>query len=89
MRKPGEWQTYDIVWTAPVFNDDGSLKSPAYVTAFHNGVLVQNHFALSGVTKNTGLPEYTKHGPAPILLQAHQDPSAPISFRNIWLREIP
>ena len=89
MRKPGEWQTYDVIWTAPVFNDDGSVKSPAYVTACHNGVLVQNHFALTGVTKNTGLPEYTKHGPAPILLQAHQDPSAPISFRNIWLRELP
>jgi hypothetical protein len=88
MRKPGEWQTYDIVWTAPVFNDDGTVKSPAYVTAFHNGVLVQNHFALKGVTKNTGLPEYTRHGPAPIMLQAHQDPSAPISFRNIWLREL-
>ena len=88
MRKPGEWQTYDVVWTAPVFNDDGSVKSPAYVTAFHNGVLVQNHFPLLGVTKNTGLPEYTKHGPAPIMLQAHQDPSAPISFRNIWLREL-
>ncbi len=47
-RKPGEWQTYDIVWTAPTFNDDGSLKTPAYVTAFFNGVLVQNHFELMG-----------------------------------------
>jgi hypothetical protein len=89
MRKPGEWQTYDVIWTAPVFGDDGTVKSPAYVTVLHNGVLVQNHFALLGVTKNTGLPEYTKHGPAPIMLQAHQDPSAPISFRNIWLRELP
>jgi hypothetical protein len=89
MRKPGEWQSYDVVWTAPTFNDDGSLKTPAFVTAFHNGVLVQNHFALKGQTKDTGLPEYQKHGPAPIMLQAHGDPSAPISFRNIWLREIP
>ena len=89
MRKPGEWQTYDVIWTAPIFNDEGSVKSAAFVTALHNGVLVQNHFALKGVTKNTGLPEYTKHGPAPIMLQAHQDPSAPISFRNIWLRELP
>lgn len=89
MRKPGEWQTYDVVWTAPVFGEDGSLKSPGYVTAFHNGVLVQNHFALKGQTKYTGLPEYVKHGPAPIMLQAHGDPSPPISFRNIWLREIP
>lgn len=89
MRRPGEWQTYDVVWTAPTFNDDGSLASPAYVTAFHNGVLVQDHFAVKGQTKNTGLPEYQKHGPAPIMLQAHGDPSPPISFRNIWVREIP
>ena len=88
MRKPGEWQTYDVVWTAPTFNADGSLKTPAYVTAFHNGVLVQNHFELKGETRYIGKPEYTKHGPAPIKLQAHGDPSPPISFRNIWVREL-
>jgi len=88
MRKPGEWQVYDVVWTAPQFNGDGSLKSPAYVTAFHNGVLVQNHVALAGVTLHTGKPFYRAHGPAPILLQAHGDPSPPISFRNIWVREL-
>jgi hypothetical protein len=85
-RKPGEWQTYDVIWAAPTFKGDGSLDTPAYVTAFHNGVLVQNHVALKGVTKNTGYPEYKPHGPAPILLQAHGDKSAPISFRNIWVR---
>ncbi len=88
MRKPGEWQTYDVVWTAPTFKADGSLGTPAYVTAFHNGVLVQDHVALKGVTKYIGQPEYKAHGAAPILLQAHGDPSPPISFRNIWLREI-
>ncbi|HYM23103.1 MAG TPA: DUF1080 domain-containing protein, partial [Vicinamibacterales bacterium] len=88
MRKPGEWQVYDVVWTAPQFAADGSLKAPAYVTAFHNGVLVQNHVALAGVTLNTGKPFYKAHGPAPILLQAHGDPSPPISFRNIWVREL-
>jgi hypothetical protein len=88
MRKPGEWQTYDVVWTAPAFNADGSLKSPAYVTVFHNGVLVENHFELKGDTKYIGKPEYKAHGPAPIRLQAHGDPSPPISFRNIWLREL-
>jgi hypothetical protein len=88
MRKPGEWQTYDVVWTAPTFKADGSLATPAYVTAFHNGVLIQNHVALKGVTKHTGQPEYKSHGPAPILLQAHGDPSPPISFRNIWVREL-
>jgi len=89
MRKPGEWQVYDVIWTAPTFNDDGTVKSPAYVTAFHNGALVQNHVALKGNTEYIGLPAYHKHGPAPILLQAHGDPSPPISFRNIWLRELP
>jgi hypothetical protein len=88
MRKPGEWQTYDVVWTAPVFNADGSLRSPAYVTAFHNGVLVQNHAQLRGDTKYIGTPEYKAHGALPIRLQAHGDPSPPISFRNIWVREL-
>ena len=88
-RKPGEWQTYDVVWTAPLFNPDGSLKSPAYVTALFNGVLVQNHFELKGETLYIGKPFYRKHGAAPIKLQAHGDKSAPIGFRNIWVRELP
>jgi hypothetical protein len=89
MRKPGEWQVYDVVWTAPTFNTDGSMKTPGMVTAFHNGVLVQNNAVLKGGTVYTGQPAYHAHGPAPILLQAHGDPSPPISFRNIWLRELP
>lgn len=88
MRKPGDWQSYDIVWTAPAFNADGSLKSPAAVTAFHNGVLVQNHFVLKGETLYIGTPAYKAFDGAPIKLQAHGDPSPPISFRNIWVREI-
>lgn len=88
MRPNGQWQTYDVVWTAPVFNVDGSVKSPAYLTAFHNGVLIQDHVALTGETVYQGKPRYTKHGPSPIKLQAHGDPSAPISFRNIWIREL-
>ncbi|HEX7802503.1 MAG TPA: DUF1080 domain-containing protein [Pseudoxanthomonas sp.] len=87
-RKPGEWQTYDVVWTAPRFNDDGSLKSPARVTAFINGVLMQNNVELQGTTVYIGKPSYKKHGPAPIKLQDHGDPSEPISFRNIWVREL-
>ncbi|HEY1870170.1 MAG TPA: DUF1080 domain-containing protein [Chitinophagaceae bacterium] len=87
-KKPGEWQSYDIIWTAPRFNDDGSLKSPARVTAFHNGVLVQNNYELKGVTKYIGTPEYKKHGACPIKLQAHGDTSEPISYRNIWVREL-
>jgi alpha-3'-ketoglucosidase len=89
MRKPGEWNVYDVVWTAPTFKSDGSLATPAYVTAFHNGVLVQNHVALTGPTLYIGKPEYKAHGAAPIKLQAHGDPSAPISFRNIWARVLP
>jgi 3-keto-disaccharide hydrolase len=87
-RKPGEWQAYDIIWTAPTFNADGSIKTPAYVTAFHNGVLVQNHFELKGETVYIGKPQYKKYDTAPIKLQAHGDPSPPISFRNIWVREL-
>ena len=87
-RKPGEWQRYDVAWTAPRFNANGSLKSPAYVTVFFNGVLVQNHFELKGETRYIGQPYYKSHGPAPIMLQAHGDPSQPISFRNIWVREL-
>lgn len=87
-RKPGEWQAIDVLWHAPVFATDGSLKTPAYVTAFLNGVLIQDHVALKGETVYIGKPAYTAHGPAPIKLQAHGDPSAPISFRNIWVRDI-
>jgi hypothetical protein len=88
MRRPGAWQVYDVIWTAPTFNADASLKSPAYVTAIHNGVLVQNHVQLRGDTKYIGTPEYKAHGRLPIRLQAHGDPSPPISFRNIWVREL-
>ena len=87
-RKPGEWQTYDVVWTAPRFNADGSLQSPAYVTAFFNGVLVQNHFQLTGQTLYIGKPFYKAYDRAPIKLQAHGDASEPISFRNIWVRPL-
>ena len=85
-RKPGEWQTYDVVWTAPIFNADGSVKTPAFVTALHNGVMIQNHFELKGETVYIGLPQYKKYDSAPIKLQSHGDPSEPISFRNIWVR---
>ena len=87
-RPPGEWQTYDVVWTAPRFGPDGALESPARVTAFYNGVLVQNDFELRGFTVYTGQPRYHAHGDAPIMLQAHGDPSPPIGFRNIWVRPL-
>jgi hypothetical protein len=87
-RKPGEWQAYDVIWTAPTFNADGTVRTPAYVTAVHNGVLIQNHFELKGETLYIGQPRYEQFDSAPIKLQSHGDPSPPISFRNIWVREL-
>ena len=84
-RRPGEWNTYDIVWNGPKFKDDGSLESPAYITVLHNGVLTLNHFALQGNTPFTEFPHYEKHGKLPIHLQNHGDP---VRYRNIWVREI-
>jgi Domain of Unknown Function (DUF1080) len=88
-RPPGEWNVYDVVWTAPVFAADGKLTTPARATVHFNGVLVQDNVALAGPTLYIGKPAYKPHGPTPIKLQAHNDPSAPISFRNIWLVEMP
>jgi hypothetical protein len=88
-RKPGEWQSYNVIWTAPTFNPDGSIKTPAYATVFWNGVLVDNHFALQGQTLYIGKPFYKAYDRAPIKLQAHGDKSEPISYRNIWVRELP
>jgi hypothetical protein len=65
------------------------VKTPAYVTAFHNGVLIQNHVELQGETVYRGQPAYRPYESAPIKLQAHGDPSPPLSFRNIWVRELP
>jgi hypothetical protein len=89
MRAPGAWQTFDIIWTAPVFGAGGKVTAPACVTVVHNGVLVQNHFRLTGETTNSGTPQYKPYREAPIKLQAHGDPSPPISFRNIWVRNLP
>jgi hypothetical protein len=82
---PGEWQSYDVVWTAPRFAPNGTLQTPAYVTALHNGVLVQNHVALAGETVYIGKPFYRRHGAAPIKLQDHGNP---VSFRHIWIRPL-
>jgi hypothetical protein len=87
-RRPGAWQSYDVLWTAPTFAPDGSLKSPAFATVLFNGVLVQNHFQLQGETLYIGKPFYKPFESAPIKLQAHGDKSEPISFRNIWVREL-
>ena len=85
-RPPGEWQRYDILYTAPRFDDAGELASPAYVTVLHNGVLVQHHVEIQGTTEWIGEPAYDEaHGCAPLYLQDHD---AAVSFRNIWVREL-
>lgn len=83
---PGEWQTYDIVFEAPEFNDDGSVEKPGYLTLFWNGVIVQNKVELKGPTEYIGIPEYEAYeGGGPLALQDH---SHTVSYRNIWIREI-
>jgi hypothetical protein len=84
-RKPGEWQTYDIAFTAPRFARDGKLRKPAYVTVLHNGVLVQNHTEILGHTFFDRPAAYTKHADRlPLVLMYHGNP---VRFRNIWIRE--
>lgn len=82
-RPPEEWQSYDIIFQAPVFADDGALRRPAHVTVLHNGVVVQNHAQIQGATEWIGYPSYEAHDCAPIQLQDHD---ADVSFRNIWVR---
>jgi hypothetical protein len=83
---PGTWQSYDIIFTAPRFNQDGTLASPARFTVLQNGVLIQNNVALQGPTEYIGKPNYEAHPEKlPLILQEHGNP---VSFRNIWLREL-
>lgn len=84
-RKPGEWQTYDIIFTAPRFAD-GKLKTPGYLTLIHNGVLIQNHTEIEGASAWDAPPKYTPHADKlPIHLQFHGNP---VKYRNIWIREL-
>lgn len=84
-RPPGEWQTYDIVWKAPRFSDDGDLESKAEVTLIWNGVLAQNHYTVQGPTLYKDAAEYEAHGELPLQLQDH---GQPVRFRNIWMRPL-
>ncbi|MCE3251951.1 MAG: hypothetical protein K0Q67_961 [Cellvibrio sp.] len=84
-RAPGEWQSYDIIFTAPKFDSAQKLASPGYVTVLHNGVLVQNHFEIQGATEWIGKPVYKAHGCAPLRLQDHGNA---MNFRNIWVRKL-
>ena len=86
-RKPGEWQTYDIVFHAPRFGDGGVMTSPARMTVFHNGILVHDNDVLTGPTAHKARPPYKAHADRlPISLQDHDHP---VRFRNIWIRELP
>jgi len=85
-RKPGEWQTYDILFTAPRFNDDGTLKSPAVITVLQNGVLIQDHFEILGATAWDQAPQYSKHDLRESLQLGYH--GNPVRFRNIWIRDL-
>ncbi len=83
--KPGEWNTFDIYYTAPRFRYNGSVEQPAYITLVHNGVLTLNHFEIQGTIQYIGIPKYELHDKASIRLQSH---GSAVSFRNIWIREL-
>lgn len=86
MKPPGEWQVYDIIFYAPRFNEDGSLKKPGFITVFHNGVLIHHYAEIKGTTTNIGQPKYRPHTlKMPLMLQDHGNY---VSYRNIWLREL-
>jgi hypothetical protein len=85
MRPPGEWNVYDIIWTAPRFDENDKLTSPPYITVLHNGVVIQNHFELLGGTYYNRPPEYPPHTELPVRLQDHGNP---VKFRNIWIRPL-
>lgn len=85
-RPPGKWQTYDIIFMAPDFDEKGNLIKPATITVIQNGILIQNHVEIKGNTVYQGKPDYSFHpDKLPLSLQDH---SNPVSFRNIWIREL-
>ena len=85
-RKPGEWQSYDIIFDAPKFDSDGNKIKSGYFTVFHNGILIHNHVEILGTTENVGPPKNIAHGDGPISLQNHC--CSQVSFRNIWVRNL-
>ncbi len=83
----GEWNTYDIIYHAPEFNDRGQKIKSGTMTVIHNGVLIQDHVEIKGTTEYIGWPKNNAHGKGPIKLQDHRDDSR-VSYRNIWVREL-
>ncbi len=84
-RPPLTWQAYDIIFRAPIFSEEGRVLVPARMTAFLNGVLVQDNVRIWGPTEYKGLPVYVEHGRASLKLQDHGNP---VKYRNIWVREL-
>ncbi|HMQ59278.1 MAG TPA: DUF1080 domain-containing protein [Flavilitoribacter sp.] len=84
-RPPGEWQAYDVIYTAPRFNADGIKVAPGRITVLQNGILVQNNTEIKGTTEYIGMPKNAPHGAGPLVLQDHGNP---VSYRNIWIRQL-
>ena len=85
-RPAGEWQSYDIIFRRPHFDEEGNVTKPARVTVLHNGVLVQDNVILTGPTGHKSRPPYKAHADAlPLQLQDHNEPTR---YRNIWVREL-
>ena len=88
VRKAGEWQTYDIIFTAPKL-DKGKVVEPAHITTIINGIVVQNHTSILGPTKHKQATNYEGDFPekAPLRFQDHKN-TIPDRFRNIWVRPL-
>ena len=83
----GDWNTYDIIYHAPEFNEQGQKIKSGTITVLHNGILIQDSAEIKGTTEYIGWPKNPEHGKGPLLLQDHGDDSR-VSYRNIWVREL-
>ncbi|MBN1360149.1 MAG: DUF1080 domain-containing protein [Sedimentisphaerales bacterium] len=85
-RAPGQWQTYDIAFMRPLFDEQGNCVRKARITLFHNGVCVHNNLDIEGATAHKVKAKYSAHSEGPIVLQDHGNP---VAYRNIWIRALP
>jgi hypothetical protein len=85
-REPAQWQTYDIIFHAPRFDEKGALLKPGTMTVLHNGVLIQDNAEIKGPTAPNGVPKYKAHAAKePLVLQDHRNP---VRYRSLWIREL-